>query len=115
MLAAPTRQEIDPRTLKLIVGLVAASLAGLTNVFAESPIASISASYYEAGWSQSIFIGFLFAIAAFLLAYNGLSLNRHDPEQGRGGSRPRSRAVPLQDATAMPSVVPHVSREFPRP
>jgi hypothetical protein len=73
MLPAPQRQEIDHRTIKLIVGVVATSLAGLTSVFARSAIASISASYYEGGWSQAIFIGFLFAIAAFLLAYNGLS------------------------------------------
>jgi cation transport ATPase len=36
-------------------------------------LTSISASYYEGGTSQAIFIGFLFAIAAFLLAYNGFS------------------------------------------
>ncbi len=68
------RQEIDHRTIKLIVGIVSLSLAGLTSAFATTAITSISASYYEGGWSQSIFIGFLFAIAAFLLAYNGLSL-----------------------------------------
>lgn len=73
MFSAPTRQEIDHRTMKLIVGIVATSLAGLTNFFARTAITSISASYHEGGWSQSIFIGFLFAIAAFLLAYNGLS------------------------------------------
>jgi len=73
MVTAPKRQEIDHRTIKLIVGLVAISLAGLTSVFASSPIPSISASYYEGGWAQTIFIGFLFAIAAFLLAYNGLT------------------------------------------
>jgi hypothetical protein len=64
-------QEIDHRTLKLVVGLIALTLPGLTNVFASGPLSSISASYYEQGWSQSIFIGFLFAIASFLLAYNG--------------------------------------------
>jgi len=69
----PQRQEIDNRTIKLIVGIIALSIAGLTSKFATSPITSISASYYEGGWSQSIFIGFLFAIAAFLLAYNGRS------------------------------------------
>jgi hypothetical protein len=69
----PNRQEIDHRTIKLIVGIIALSLAGFTSAFAINPITSISASYYEEGWSQSIFIGFLFAIAAFLLAYNGLS------------------------------------------
>ena len=73
MLPAPERPEIDHRTIKLIVGIVALTLAGLTNFFASAALTSISASYYECGWSQTIFIGFLFAIAAFLLAYNGLS------------------------------------------
>lgn len=73
MLEAPSAPEIDHRTLKLIVGVVALSLAGLTRWFAGSAITSISASYYAGGWSQTIFIGFLFAIASFLLAYNGLS------------------------------------------
>ena len=67
------RQEIDHRTLKLIVGVIAISLAGLTAAFADSRITSISASYHEGGWSQTVFIGFLFAIAAFLMAYNGLT------------------------------------------
>jgi hypothetical protein len=75
MLSTPSRQEIDHRTIKLIVGVVAISLAALTSLFAENTLTSISASYYEGGWSQSIFIGFLFAIAAFLLAYNGRSRN----------------------------------------
>lgn len=73
MTLTPAREEIDHRTIKLLVGLIALSLASLTSFFAGSSITSISASYYEGGWSQSIFVGFLFAIAAFLLAYNGLS------------------------------------------
>lgn len=73
MLTEPTREEINHRTIKLIVGLVAISLATLTSAFATSSITSISASYYEGGWAQTVFIGFLFAIAALLLAYNGLS------------------------------------------
>lgn len=73
LLPVPLRQEIDHRTIKLIVGVIAISLAWLTSAFAGTAIASVSASYYEQGWSQSIFIGFLFAIAAFLLAYNGYS------------------------------------------
>jgi hypothetical protein len=70
---APKREEIDHRTIKLIVGIIALSLATLTSMFAETAIPSISASYYEPGWSQTIFIGFLFSIAAFLMAYNGVS------------------------------------------
>lgn len=73
MLPAPQRQEIDHRTIKLLVGVVAIAIAPLTHAFARTRLASISASYYESGWSQSIFIGFLFAIAALLLAYNGYS------------------------------------------
>src|SRR3989442_2924175 len=73
MFSAPKQEEINHLTIKLVVGLIALSLAPLTSFFAKSSITSISASYYEGGWSQSIFIGFLFAIAAFLLAYNGFS------------------------------------------
>src|SRR4029453_11107877 len=70
MFSAPKQQEINHITIKLVVGIIALSLASLTSFFANSSITSISASYYEGGWSQSIFVGFLFAIAAFLLAYN---------------------------------------------
>lgn len=73
LLPDPTKEEIDHRTLKLLVGLIALTLGNLTSFFADSKITSISASYYEGGWSQSILVGFLFAIAAFLLAYNGQS------------------------------------------
>ena len=73
MIPAVERPEIDHRTLKLLVGLIALTLAPLTSSLASVPIDSISASYYEAGWSRSIFIGFLFAIASFLAAYNGES------------------------------------------
>jgi uncharacterized membrane protein YjfL (UPF0719 family) len=73
MFSAPKQEEINHLTIKLVVGVIALSLAPLTSFFAKFSITSISASYYEGGWSQTIFIGFLFAIAAFLLAYNGFS------------------------------------------
>jgi hypothetical protein len=73
MLSAPKREEIDHLTIKFVVGLIAVSLAPLTDFFARSRITSISASYYEGDWSQAILIGFLFAIAAFPVAYNGFS------------------------------------------
>lgn len=66
-------KEIDYRTSRLIVGIIALSLPILTSIFANNNIDSISASYYEGGWSQAIFIGFLFASASFLFAYNGYS------------------------------------------
>jgi hypothetical protein len=69
------RPEIDHHTLKLIVGLIAIFLPILTSFFTQPPLrlSSISASYWEGGWSEIIFVGFLFAISAFLLAYNGNS------------------------------------------
>ena len=70
---SPPKTEIDHYTIKLIVGLIAISLAALTSVFSENAIESISASYHEGGWARDIFVGFLFAISAFLLAYNGRS------------------------------------------
>jgi|SRR6516225_2661132 hypothetical protein len=77
-MAAPTLpsgirrpREIDHRTLKLVVGLTALLLPILTDLFAHASLPSISAAYYETGPSQTILIGSLFAIASFLLAYNG--------------------------------------------
>jgi hypothetical protein len=66
--------EIDHHVLKLIVGLIALSLANLAAFFSPVPLESISASYHQGGWSRDIFVGFLYAISAFLLAYNGYSV-----------------------------------------
>src|SRR5262245_52114602 len=73
MLPTPRRQEIDHRTIKLIVGIVALSLAALTSLFAKTAITSISAAYYEGGLAQSTLVGFLFASSALLMSYNGFS------------------------------------------
>lgn len=64
-------KEIDDHVLKLIVGLVALSLGNLTAWLSHTLIGSISAAYYEDGWARDFFVGFLFAISAFLFAYNG--------------------------------------------
>ena len=76
MLSIPKRYEIDHRTSKLLVGLIALTLANLTSILSETPIASISASYYGGDWPRNILVGFLFAISAFLLSYNGAT--RHE-------------------------------------
>lgn len=72
MQSPPKREEIDHRTIKLIVGAIAISLPLLTSAFSEIKQPSISAYYHVGGTSGSMFVGFLFAIAAFLAAYNGL-------------------------------------------
>ena len=73
-LTSPKQAEIDEHTAKLIVGVIALSLASLTSFFSGIPLQSISASYHAGGWSRDIFVGFLFAIFAFLVAYNGKSI-----------------------------------------
>jgi hypothetical protein len=63
--------EIDNRTLKLIVGVIAIGLPILTDLLTDRRIHSISESYYYTGPASVVFVGFLFSIAAFLFAYNG--------------------------------------------
>jgi hypothetical protein len=67
----PKHVEIDNRTLKLVVGLIAIGLPVLTDLLSDRRILSISESYYYTGPESTIFVGFLFAIASFLCAYNG--------------------------------------------
>ncbi|HEX7649258.1 MAG TPA: hypothetical protein VF450_17810 [Noviherbaspirillum sp.] len=65
---------IDQQTMRFIVGVIALSLPYLTNHFAMvggPRLCSISESYWRGDWPQTIFVGFLFAIASFLVAYNG--------------------------------------------
>lgn len=73
MLPTHRKTEIDLYSIRLIVGLIPLSLAFLTDYFAQNRLQSISAAYYEGGWSRDIFVGFLFAISAFLVSYNGRS------------------------------------------
>lgn len=70
---APFHEEIDHRTIKLMIGVVALALAPLTSALSPAPIDSISAAYYAGGAAQNVLVGFLFAIAVLLLAYNGRS------------------------------------------
>jgi hypothetical protein len=73
MVPTYSKYEVDHHILKLIVGLIALLLANATAFFAATKLTSISASYHEFGWPHDIFVGSLFAIAAFLVAYNGAS------------------------------------------
>jgi len=68
------KQEVDHHVLKLIVGVVAIGLATITAAFSSAPIDSISASYHQGGWARDFFVGCLFAVSAFMLAYNGYSV-----------------------------------------
>jgi len=67
------KPEIDYRTMKFIVGTIAITLAFITNYLAGGDLPSISESYHEGGWPRDIFVGSMFVLAAFLVAYNGRS------------------------------------------
>ena len=67
------KPEIDYRTMKMGVGIIAIGLAYLTNITAGGNLPSISDSYHVGGLASTIFVGCLFVISAFLIAYNGKS------------------------------------------
>lgn len=72
---SPRRPEVDHRTIKLMIGVIALGLAPIASLVADgAALGSISAAYHLGGWPQSTFVGFLFAITALLLAYNGRSV-----------------------------------------
>jgi hypothetical protein len=65
------RPIFDYKALRRYVGLAAVSLPMLVIYFSgTSELTSISVGYYSQ-YSRDIYVGFLFAIGAFLLAYNG--------------------------------------------
>lgn len=70
---APHRTEIDHRVLKLMVGLTGLFLASTTSLLSGGAILSISQSHCHGGWARDFFVGSMFAIAAFMAAYNGFS------------------------------------------
>lgn len=59
----------DYRTLRFLVGLIAFSLPFVVTFIASTPLQSISASYHTEG--QDMFVGMLFIVGSFLVAYNG--------------------------------------------
>lgn len=65
--------EIDHHILKFIVGVAAIFLASLTVFLSGAPLPSISAAYHEGHWARDFLVGVLFAIGAFLVAFNGSS------------------------------------------
>lgn len=59
----------DYRTLRFLVGWIAFSLPFVVTIISTTPLRSISASYHTE--SQDIFVGMLFIVGSFLVAYNG--------------------------------------------
>ena len=68
---APHRPVFDYRTLRLLTGLIALSLPFVVSLVSTDELVSISASYYTE--ARDLFVGMLFVVSAFMVAYNGHS------------------------------------------
>lgn len=66
-------EEIDHHTQRFTVGLIAIGLATITDRLSPESLTSISEAYWSGDWSRNVFVGSLFAIAAFLFSYNGIT------------------------------------------
>src|SRR4029079_8578946 len=97
-IGAPRKAEIDQYTIKYLVRAIAVGLPRVECLLTGAtgdPITSISASFWATGlWPRNIFVGCLFAGAAFLLAYNGLSEAEMWLAKGGGGGGLRGAAFP---------------------
>ena len=63
--------EINEHTAKLIVGLIAITLAIAEYFLTCGELHSVSESYLFDGWARNVFVGSLCAIGAFMFSYNG--------------------------------------------
>lgn len=99
--------ELDHHTAKLIVGLIAFALPILVWWFSGSPIESISEGYWRGGYAQIILTGSLFAVAAFLAAYNG-----HEEREGHASKAASLAALGVAlfpcDCNGHTEVIPHL-------
>ena len=62
-------QQIDHRVIKLLVGIIAISLALFMQLASGDPLASISESYHHR--ARDWFVGLLFAVGALFLSFKG--------------------------------------------
>ena len=72
MTTTKLNQVFDYRTLRLLMGLIAFSIPFVVTYVSSTTLTSISSSYYTE--ARDIFVGLLFIVSAFLLAYNGHTL-----------------------------------------
>lgn len=69
MITSNSNTIFDYRALRLLMGIIAFALPFIVTFISSTTLTSISASYYTE--ARDIFVGLLFVVSAFLLAYNG--------------------------------------------
>ena len=70
----------DYKTLRLLMGLIAITLAPIVSIISGMSLPSVSHSYYTA--AQDVFIGMLFVIGTLLWAYNGHTIRESLASKG---------------------------------
>ena len=65
----PKQPIFDYRVLRAVMGAVAFALPFAVTMIASDRLPSVSAAYYSE--SRDVFVGMMFIVGAFLLAYNG--------------------------------------------
>ena len=69
MINSNSNTVFDYRALRLLMAIIAFALPFIVTFISSTTLTSISASYYTE--ARDIFVGLLFVVSAFLLAYNG--------------------------------------------
>lgn len=64
-----TAPIFDYKALRLMLGIIAFTMPWVVTIIAQSPLASISASYFTEARDE--FVGMLFIVGGMMLAYNG--------------------------------------------
>ena len=68
------------KTLRLLMGLIAITLAPIVSIISGMSLPSVSHSYYTE--AQDVFIGMLFVIGTLLWAYNGHTIRESLASKG---------------------------------
>jgi hypothetical protein len=69
MTTSNPNKVFDYRALRALMGAIAFTLPFIVSLIAAEPLSSISASYHTE--ARDIFVGLIFVVSAFLMAYNG--------------------------------------------
>ena len=69
MTSSYTDKVFDYRALRLLMGIIAFVMPFVVNLVSSTPLSSISASYHTE--ARDIFVGLIFVVSAFMMAYKG--------------------------------------------
>jgi hypothetical protein len=111
MIEKPHQGQINEYTIKFLIGSIAFALPWIELIvtgWTGDSLQSISASYTFDPWPRNIFVGCLFAMAAFLLAYNGDSMLQFGLAKAGAAAAFCLAMFPCECSDGKYEIVPHV-------